>query len=574
MTSHHKTFIDKWYGGHKPTFTTFLNFSVRSVEFAHHIAGIKTIGIDRNQTTAYMNDKGEIYHPAIWYSEKFYRDVMNFDNEQAINAAISFHNGAQIHESLHVKLTSLTFAKELDKLSEKYKKSRKMLGFCFNIIEDIFIESVGLQTYQNIFPYNRFVNDLFFPDDKTDEYINNWVSTKDDEFGGPSQQSLINSLISWKRIENRDKFTDESYIPFAELFTQALDVNNDFKKRLSLSVKLYDLLTDYDVKPETFSDNDFGDNEPIPDELKKAIQKWIEKNGELIEKVVKTYLDAQKGNTPSDIHGSVKSNYTDLARHLKFEFKLNNSGHKVVPDKRYLAFARYINYVQTPKPDYYLTKDSGSTIVDHELYRIGLDGCVLTDRIYTSKKKDKPQFLILGDFSGSMRSMIESVITSAAGIFMSLSQSDIPVSLWGHSGDDWPIVYGIASYKMPFRNKTIETTQDAFNRISNANQIPLYENYDGFAIYSLKDYFLKTQKRFMIVLSDGTPVGSGYGGYNAVEHTKKVVENLRKDGTNVYAISLVEGVVRSNNTIYGEKFNINGSGNLDSELRKLIVNLI
>lgn len=574
MTTHHKTFIDKWYGRHKPTFTTFLNFSVRSVEFAYHVAGVKSIGIDRNQTTAYMNDKGEIYHPAIWYSEKFYRDVMGLDNEQAINAAISFHNGAQIHESLHVKLTPLSFGTELNRLADKYKKDRKMLGFCFNIIEDIFIESVGLQTYQNIFPYNRFVNDLFFPDDKVNEFIEAWISTKNDELGGPSHNALINSLISWKRIENRDKFTDESYTPFVNLFTQALDVNNDFKKRLNLASKFYDLLVDNDVKPETFSGNDFGDNEPISDELKKEIEKWIEKNEDLIRKIAKEYSEAQKGDTPSDIHGSVKSQYTDLARHLKFEFNLHKSGHKVIPDKRYLTFARYINYVQTPKPDYYLTKDSGSTIVDHELYRIGLDGCVLTDRIYTSKKKDKPQFLILGDFSGSMRYMIENVITSAAGIFMSLSQADIPVSLWGHSGDDWPIVYGIASYKMPFRNKTIETTQDAFNRISNANQIPLYENYDGFAIYSLKDYFLKTQKRFMIVLSDGSPVGSGYGGRDAREHTKKVVENLRKDGTNVYAISLVEDVVRSNNMIYGEKYNINGSGSLDSELRKLIVNLI
>jgi nitric oxide reductase activation protein len=127
---------------------------------------------------------------------------------------------------------------------------------------------------------------------------------------------------------------------------------------------------------------------------------------------------------------------------------------------------------------------------------------------------------------------------------------------------------------MPFQNKQVQTTQDAFKRISNAVHIDLQENYDGFAIYSLKDYFLKSTKRFMIVLSDGQPSGNGYRGGAANEHTKKIVDNLRKDGTNVYAISLVESVVQANNQIYGKQYNINGSGNLDSELRKLIVNLI
>lgn len=570
----HKEFIDKWYGGYKPTFTNFLEFAVRSTEFAYNIAGVKHIGIDQKQTTAYMNDKGEIYHPAIWYSNKFYRDVMQMDDEQAINAAISFHNGAQIHESLHVKHTpfghSDSFAKKLDEIASKYKKDRKMLGFCFNIIEDIFIESVGEKDHVHIFPYNRFVNDLLFPENKTDELIQSWLDTKDTE--EKDTQSLINSLISWKRVENRSKYTDESYTPFVDLFTQALNIDNDFKKRLKLSVDFYDLLVENEVQPESFSSGGFGDGEPIPSDLMDKIGKWVKDNTKEIARVGDAFEKIKGEVKPSDIHTQIKSDYADISKRLKFVFDYPAYGDKIIPDKRYLGFANYIRYVQTPKANYFLTKDTGSTIVDHELYRINLDGNVLTDKIYTVK--DKPQFLILGDFSGSMRSIIHRVITSAAGIFLSLSQSDIPVSLWGHSGDSYPIVYGIASYKMPFRNKIVETTQNAFQRISNSSHIPLYENYDGFAIYSLKEHFHKQQKRFMIVLSDGRPQGDNYGGSLALEHTRKVVNNLRKDGINVYAISLVERVVQSNDEIYGEKYNINGSGNLDSELRKLIANLI
>src|SRR5690606_35771600 len=111
-------------------------------------------------------------------------------------------------------------------------------------------------------------------------------------------------------------------------------------------------------------------------------------------------------------------------------------------DKRYLSFANYIRYAQSPKPDFYVTKDSGSILVDHELYRIGIDGNVLTDKINTAKKKDKPQFLLLVDSSGSMARMYQDVVRAASGIFLSLSQSDIPVSMFGHSGDNYPIVYG------------------------------------------------------------------------------------------------------------------------------------
>jgi hypothetical protein len=574
MTTHHKTFIDNWYGGYKPTFHNFLEFSIRSVEFANVIANVKSIGIDQTQTTAYMNNKGEIYLPAIWYSEKFYRDVMKYSDEQAINAAISYHNGAQIHESLHVKHTPLTFKTEIDRISEKYKKDEQMLMFCLNLIEDIFIEHIGEKTYKNIFPFNRFVNDLFFTDDKTDEIIDKWLSTKDDELGGPNTQALINSLISWKRVENRDKYTDDSYKPFVELFEQACNPDIDFKKRLNLAVQLYDLLVENEVKPNLFANGDLDGLQSVPSELMDKIEKWIKDNGGEIKRIVERFEKIKSELKPTDIHGQVKSSFTDLAKRLKFQFKLDNAGEKIQPDKRWLSFANYIRYTQSPKPDFYVTKDSGSILVDHELYRIGIDGNVLTDKINTAKKKDKPQFLLLVDSSGSMGRMYQDVVRAASGIFLSLSQSDIPVSMFGHSGDNYPVIYGIASYKMPFQNKQLQTTQDAFKRISNAVHIDLQENYDGFAIYSLKDYFLKSPKRFMIVLSDGQPSGDGYRGSAANEHTKKIVDNLRKDGINVYAISLVESVVQANNQIYGKQYNINGSGNLDSELRKLIVNLI
>src|SRR3989304_8687176 len=106
--SNQSEFIDNWYGRNKPNFNNFIEFAIRTVEFADHIAGVKKINIDRNAETAYMNDNGQIFHPAIWYMPKFYQDIFDLKDWQSIDAAVSFHNGAQIHESLHVKQTPLT----------------------------------------------------------------------------------------------------------------------------------------------------------------------------------------------------------------------------------------------------------------------------------------------------------------------------------------------------------------------------------------------------------------------------------------------------------------------------------
>ena len=549
-----KQFINDWYGKYLPTFGNFINFSVRSVEFANHIAGVKKINIDPSATTGYMNDKGEIYLPACYYKKEYYEQVYGLSEDDAIYAAISFHNGAQIHEALHVANTPLAC---FNKIGDD-----KLLRFCFNTIEDIYIETIGLENYTNIFNYNRYVNDLYFPTDKLEEILTDL----------DNKQNLINTIISWKRIENRSRIGEfEQLKPFVVILEQASDSSLGYEKRMQLSEKLANLLKENGVNSSDVDDSD-GDKGGLSKELQEAIEKFIKDNYSELKKLAK-----EIENEYYDLNAShlveIADNFTELQNHVTFEFKLSK-GHRTQLDKRYNSFAKYIQTVRTPKPDYSLVKDRGNDILDRELYRIGIDGNCLTDKTYHSIKRDKPQFIILIDSSGSMREIYEDVVSAAGSIYMSLAMSDIPVSMWGHTGSKYPVIYGIASYKMPFQNKRVETTPNAVERISDANSIRLYQNYDSFAIQSLSEYFTNNRQKFMIVLSDGLPEGYDYGGDSAKEHLKKVVGNCRKNGIAVYSISLTEYVASANDRLYEPKYNIHGYKNLNSEFQKLIKGLI
>ena len=557
-----KSFIHNWYGKHLPAFHNFIDFAVRSCEFANHVAGVNKISVV-NSNTAYMDESGKIFHPAMWYTKKYYTNVLGLDVDDAIYAAVAFHNGGQIHESLHVLLTPFNSMK---KIQRKVFSSRpdwepdKLLGLCFNLIEDIYIETYGKEMFPNIFNYNRFVNDIYFPDERIDGYLT--------ELSPDNNQELINALICWKRDENRSKYTGDYLKPFVDVLQKATNVDLTIDERFDIAIELYDL-----IKQENIPDTNLPNmNVVLTSDVANEQQEYTKLNAKELDKIEAEFDDKYFELNPSKIN-SDDGNFQNHAEKLKFEFDLP-SGRRVDLDKRFSSFARYIQLVRTPKPDYYLAQDRGNTILDRELYRIGIDGNCLTDKVFNTNKKDKPQFLILVDSSGSMGGIYRDVVKSAGSIFMSLATADIPVSLWGHSGPDYPVVYGICSYQMPFRNKQVEITSNPYNRISNAIQIPLYENYDGFVIQSLSDYFTTGRVKYMIVLSDGAPSGDGYRGDSAIEHTKRIVKNVRNKGVNVYSISLTQDVTKSNDEIYGSNYNIKGYKNLDSEMQKLVTNLI
>jgi nitric oxide reductase activation protein len=83
---------------------------------------------------------------------------------------------------------------------------------------------------------------------------------------------------------------------------------------------------------------------------------------------------------------------------------------------------------------------------------------------------------------------------------------------------------------------------DPLSRLGLIGSLPHCNNYDGFAIASvakeLSERGEPDEQRVLIVLADGYPSGSGYGGDQAFKHVKSVDDWARKHGVEVIQIAI------------------------------------
>jgi hypothetical protein len=132
------------------------------------------MGIDPKSPTAYMDTRTKkIYYPASWFKSEFYTGVLGIDKDMAVHAAIAIHNGAQIHESLHVlksgdlNVEKRTVVRLLNLKEDAWKvldDKIKMFHACVNIIEDIYIENFGLIHYPYNMTFMHYTYYCFFPE--------------------------------------------------------------------------------------------------------------------------------------------------------------------------------------------------------------------------------------------------------------------------------------------------------------------------------------------------------------------------------------------------------------------------
>ncbi len=102
------------------------------------------------------------------------------------------------------------------------------------------------------------------------------------------------------------------------------------------------------------------------------------------------------------------------------------------------------------------------------------------------------------------------------------------------------------------------------------------ENYDHQAILTIGKLFQRQTtgpQRWMIVLSDGSPYGTDYGGPSAIQATKAAVDKLRREGLKVVNIAIADF---QSEAMFGEDWviKLNDLRTLVPELRKLLVRLL
>lgn len=183
-----------------------------------------------------------------------------------------------------------------------------------------------------------------------------------------------------------------------------------------------------------------------------------------------------------------------------------------------------LDIIQDPKED--VVKNLLQGKVDSEKLAEVLSG---NNRVHMRKVENistKPfKVIVLADYSGSMRhgpsnkiDFQKKMLQSLFYLFHDLLRIE-DVEIYGHSGDESPILYRHHSQEYPY-----------FMETYNAD-ISYEENYDGPVIEHLYTMTrAKTSKAVLLIsLSDGQPSGQNYGGLEAITKMKQILEKVKRD---------------------------------------------
>lgn len=149
-------------------------------------------------------------------------------------------------------------------------------------------------------------------------------------------------------------------------------------------------------------------------------------------------------------------------------------------------------------------------------------------------------FGILVDESGSMMGHRAEMARQCAVLLHEATRglSGVAVSIWGHTGNCNPNGDGAVALRYIERGQGDATFLGAI--MGRAN------NFDGFAIaYAVKQMQEQTpasENKILLVLCDGYPRGTGYGGSPAMNHVAQIVKHARKRGIDVYGLGMGNGL--------------------------------
>lgn len=191
-------------------------------------------------------------------------------------------------------------------------------------------------------------------------------------------------------------------------------------------------------------------------------------------------------------------------------------------------------------PQYDLKLLKSGAIDDEELYRWGMDDHrVFSERVVEAKPEVFMGLLV--DLSGSMSGSKKRTAQQLAQLLVWAvhDQEGIETRVWGHTGD-----LDDSHASEVFR---IWEKGDPLSRLGLVATLPSSDNYDSVAasvvIKTMLDEPQPTKQ--LIILSDGLPSGSGFGGQPAVNHMRSVIRWANSQGVNVLQIAIDPNLVPS-----------------------------
>lgn len=590
-----REYSQEWYTlgrSFLPEFLTpqFARIAGNSASLAYSINpnndGQITIKLSPNCETAYVDlSTKTIYISEKYFSSELYTGRFGEDTKAIEELAIALINGSTVHESLHIKFTENRGDGQIPdilKMSTRYYEMKRTYGsnlICtvFNIAEDLYIDSMvpkGLAQWLQ----NRA--EILFPESELDS------------IGLPETNlaDAVNLMIRYKNKATRSNDQFEGLPDGVLEIMEKLSSGRHLTQltRVQLSFDLVVLLPfEYtgddeegesgEKESESGANAEKGEAE-VSEELKQILSQIEKMESDEFERIANEIEGESKEVAKSEMKTESFGSLTWKKLIEEDVLRLSHSTYggvdvTIEPTSEInFNFLKELQAIRTLNRTVGQARTRGSVLVKSRLTRIATDGKIFAKLDTERRTLKRIEVIINIDYSASTRgSVINNEVGAAKEMSRILKSARIAHSVYGHTSKngDIPLLFHVFSYDM----KTTNFDWDA--RFDAAEKVTLSENYDGVVIERLQEKFTgKNATRYIINLSDGQPCGPGYAGSLAANHTQVVIGQTRKLGIGVFAISVVGGVVYSNDRIYGHEFNIDGSANVNVQFRNLIRKLV
>lgn len=577
------------------------------------------IEFSATETNPYC-DKPRIVIPTIWAMPEFWEICFNVDKNESLAQAICGIMGAVTHESAHNIYTESSNLLELAKRhgTRQDEEYLKFLCQVINIVEDMYIDEEC--RYE---PRTRRLS-------KFTDYMRNITNKLDfdklAEFEPEYMRNLgyISGLLSLEYLEQPSLLYDYVDANIVDFAVQSYNIH-DFTDRILHAVELCDMLLDgvseeqmkedaQKAKQQGEGEGDedceisFGDGNgegkpvdfnSLSKKTQEKIKEFLEKNAEKIESQTKTINKAitdkvkELKELDSQEFVKIKPKVPRLAGEglVKDNVQIASMGSAAysnwVVDKGWAAFSRHINNSRSFENKSPTLKVNGYDIdIDSIPDAFRGEKRIFIDNM-ARRVKAAPQVIIRADGSGSThycpnggdKTLRQMILEATYGMMQSLIKVNVPffafMDTTGYSGNGEALtIFKLGCNMLPLNydlgDKANKNAHNIYDRCRNMENTASSGNNDGYAL-EYGSMFATDMKRekVMISVSDGAPSSSRDSNLSATEYTKQVIGNLRKQGWKVFSISLIPEVVKYNDAIYGQAYNVDASKDINGALISL-----
>lgn len=474
--------------------------------------------------------------------------VRKAKGEDAEGKAIDIATGFALHEASHSQ-HSRPFATQL--MEPTPMRPIRVAGTLWNIVEDQRIENKTAENFPGFAPYFEVLQE-WLVSESTGHLPKTW--------NGPLQDK-INAVLAIVRFPGkaRIEMKDSSFDDEFEWWT---NWKNDYLSgKTGTRVTLANAIARLEMDPETKKEMDELTKQEL--EMEKGLSK------DEITELAKKLIEEMKRRGLKGCSSTAREPKSALERALADEvsklleedlvedrpFVPRQSAHGLNPTiyitKPQEDSSSIASYVGKPNPVLQRLRAAlkfrqelpqftnrllkSGQIDDDELWRWRTnDYRVFEERVIESRPQS--QFTLLVDLSGSMRGNKLRTAQELAQLFvLALRDMDgVDMKVFGHTAN--------VKSSTDCQVYRLWEPGDPMTRMGLINTLPHMNNYDGYAIDScLKEILnrgMESEQRVIVVLSDGWPSGSGYGGTEGENHVRWVTNWGEKHGVQVIQVAI------------------------------------